>query len=68
MIAKPKSRLTYRRINLRKNALESKDTQRAFLSSFYTLVGTHGLHVTFGIVWLVTLMVQVRQRGLIADN
>ena len=40
----------------------------AFLSSFYVLVGTHGLHVTFGIVWLVTLMVQVRQRGLIADN
>ena len=40
----------------------------AFLSSFFALVGTHGLHVTFGIVWLVTLMVQVRQRGLIADN
>jgi cytochrome o ubiquinol oxidase subunit 3 len=40
----------------------------AFLSSFYALVGTHGLHVTVGIVWLVTLMVQVRQRGLIADN
>jgi cytochrome o ubiquinol oxidase subunit 3 len=40
----------------------------AFLSSFFTLVGTHGLHVTFGIVWLVTLMVQVRQFGLIADN
>ena len=36
----------------------------AFLSSFFTLVGTHGLHVTFGIVWLVTLMVQVSQRGL----
>ena len=33
----------------------------AFLSSFFTLVGTHGLHVTFGIVWLVTLMVQVAQ-------
>ena len=33
----------------------------AFLSSFFTLVGTHGLHVTFGIVWLVTLMVQVRR-------
>ncbi len=31
----------------------------AFLSSFFTLVGTHGLHVTFGLVWLVTLMVQV---------
>ena len=33
----------------------------AFLSSFFALVGTHGLHVTFGIVWLVTLMVQVAQ-------
>ena len=40
----------------------------AFLSSFFTLVGTHGLHVTFGIVWLVTLMAQVRKHGLIADN
>jgi cytochrome o ubiquinol oxidase subunit III len=40
----------------------------AFLSSFFALVGTHGLHVTFGIVWLVTLMVQVRRHGLIADN
>ena len=40
----------------------------AFLSSFFALVGTHGLHVTFGIVWLVTLMVQVRHRGLIAEN
>ena len=40
----------------------------AFLSAFFTLVGTHGLHVTFGIVWLVTLMVQVRQHGLIAEN
>ena len=40
----------------------------AFLSSFYTLVGTHGLHVTFGIVWLVTLMVQVAQRGLVEEN
>ncbi|UAL09301.1 cytochrome o ubiquinol oxidase subunit III [Caulobacter segnis] len=36
----------------------------AFLSSFFTLVGTHGLHVTFGIIWLITLMVQVGQRGL----
>lgn len=40
----------------------------AFLSSFFTLVGTHGLHVTFGIIWLVTLMVQVAQRGLTAAN
>jgi cytochrome o ubiquinol oxidase subunit III len=40
----------------------------AFLSSFFTLVGTHGLHVTFGIIWLVTLMVQVRRYGLIEAN
>jgi len=40
----------------------------AFLSSFFALVGTHGLHVTFGIVWLVTLMVQVSRLGLTAPN
>ncbi len=40
----------------------------AFLSSFFTLVGTHGLHVTFGTIWLVTLMVQVKQHGLIPEN
>ena len=40
----------------------------AFLSSFFTLVGTHGLHVSFGIVWLVVLMVQVAQKGLISEN
>jgi cytochrome o ubiquinol oxidase subunit III len=40
----------------------------AFLSAFFTLVGTHGLHVTLGIVWLVTLMVQVHKRGLVPEN
>lgn len=40
----------------------------AFLSSFFTLVGTHGLHVTFGIIWLVTLMVQLSMRGLTETN
>jgi cytochrome o ubiquinol oxidase subunit III len=40
----------------------------AFLSAFFTLVGTHGLHVTFGIIWLVTLMVQVKMHGLIPEN
>ncbi|WP_207102288.1 cytochrome o ubiquinol oxidase subunit III [Paracoccus shandongensis] len=40
----------------------------AFLSSFFALVGTHGLHVAFGCLWLVTLMIQVRQRGLIPAN
>jgi cytochrome o ubiquinol oxidase subunit III len=40
----------------------------AFLSSFFTLVGTHGLHVTFGVVWLVTLMFQVGKLGLTREN
>ncbi|QHL90789.1 cytochrome o ubiquinol oxidase subunit III [Sphingomonas changnyeongensis] len=40
----------------------------AFLSAFFTLVGTHGLHVTFGLVWLVTLIVQLGRHGLVAAN
>jgi cytochrome o ubiquinol oxidase subunit III len=40
----------------------------AFLSAFFALVGAHGLHVSFGIVWLVTLMAQVKKHGLIAAN
>ncbi len=40
----------------------------AFLSSFFALVGTHGLHVAFGIIWLVVLMVQVNKYGLGPEN
>ncbi|KRC25071.1 cytochrome o ubiquinol oxidase subunit III [Acidovorax sp. Root219] len=40
----------------------------AFLSAFFTLVGTHGLHVTFGLVWLVVLMLQIKKHGLIHEN
>jgi cytochrome o ubiquinol oxidase subunit 3 len=40
----------------------------AFLSSFFTLVGTHGLHVTFGVIWLVTLLFQIKRHGLIVEN
>jgi cytochrome o ubiquinol oxidase subunit III len=40
----------------------------AFLSSFYALVATHGLHVTFGIVWIFVLMVQVGKHGLAPAN
>lgn len=40
----------------------------AFLSAFFTLVGTHGLHVTFGLIWLVVLMVQVGMHGLQPAN
>ena len=40
----------------------------AFLSSFFTLVGTHGLHVTVGIIWLIVLMVQLGKYGLTEAN
>ena len=40
----------------------------AFLSSFFALVGTHGLHVSFGIVWLITLMTQIARHGFIGAN
>jgi cytochrome o ubiquinol oxidase subunit 3 len=40
----------------------------AFLSSFFALVGTHGLHVSVGIVWLATLLVQIRKHDLIPAN
>ncbi|MCC8364862.1 cytochrome o ubiquinol oxidase subunit III [Xenorhabdus sp. PB61.4] len=40
----------------------------AFLSSFFALVATHGLHVTFGLIWIIVLMVQVARRGLTDVN
>ena len=36
----------------------------AFLSSFFALVGTHGLHVLFGVIWLAVLCVQIHRHGL----
>jgi cytochrome o ubiquinol oxidase subunit 3 len=36
----------------------------AFLSSFFTIVGCHGLHVTAGLIWLVVMMAQVSILGL----
>jgi cytochrome o ubiquinol oxidase subunit 3 len=42
-------------------------TRSAFLSSFFTLVGCHGLHVTLGLLWLLTMMAQVLAKGFRAD-
>ena len=36
----------------------------AFLSSFFTLVGTHGTHVTFGLIWMAVMIGQVAVKGL----
>ncbi len=35
----------------------------AFLSAFFTLVSTHGLHVTAGLAWIVVLILQLSQKG-----
>ncbi|WP_256759228.1 cytochrome o ubiquinol oxidase subunit III [Cohnella sp. WQ 127256] len=36
----------------------------AFWSSFYTLVGTHGLHVSIGLVWMIAIMIQLGRHGI----
>ncbi|NQX64528.1 cytochrome o ubiquinol oxidase subunit III [Paenibacillus alba] len=38
----------------------------AFLSAFFALVGTHGLHVSVGLIWMVGLMIQLKRRGITA--
>ena len=42
-------------------------TRSAFLSAFFTLVGCHGLHVTAGLLWLLTMMAQVFAKGFRPD-
>jgi cytochrome o ubiquinol oxidase subunit 3 len=39
-------------------------TRSAFLSAFFTLVGTHGLHVTVGLFWLLIMVLQIATLGL----
>lgn len=44
---------------------EGNSFQRSgFLSSYFSLVGTHGLHITAGLLWLVILLVFLVRRGL----
>jgi cytochrome o ubiquinol oxidase subunit III len=42
-------------------------TRSAFLSAFFTLVGCHGLHVTAGLLWLLTMMAQLFAKGFRDD-
>jgi cytochrome o ubiquinol oxidase subunit 3 len=39
-------------------------SRSGFLSAYFTLVGTHGLHVTIGLIWMVMLMCAIVYRGL----
>jgi len=46
-------------------AQEGNSWQRSgFLSSYFTLVATHGLHITVGLLWLIALVVQLFRTGL----
>ena len=46
-------------------ALDGNSWNRSgFLSAFFTLVGTHGLHITAGLIWLGALMARVAKKGL----
>jgi cytochrome o ubiquinol oxidase subunit 3 len=36
----------------------------AFLSAYFTLVGTHGLHVICGLLWIAVMMHQIKRYGL----
>jgi len=49
--------------------LEGNSWRRSgFLSAFFTLVGTHGLHITVGLIWIIVLLIQVLRRGLVQAN
>ena len=39
-----------------------------FLSAFFTLVGTHGIHVTSGLIWIIVMMVLISKKGLTERN
>ena len=39
-------------------------TRSGFLSAFFTLVGTHGTHVTLGLLWMAIMVAQVSVKGL----
>jgi cytochrome o ubiquinol oxidase subunit 3 len=39
-----------------------------FLSSYFTLVGTHGLHITIGLLWMAVLMFKTYKGGLSKMN
>jgi cytochrome o ubiquinol oxidase subunit 3 len=39
-----------------------------FLSSFFTLVGTHGLHITSGLIWMFVMVTRIAKGGLTAVN
>lgn len=57
--------LTLELTEFRHLVVEGNSWRRSgFLSAFFTLVGTHGLHITVGLLWMFALLAQVVRRGL----
>ncbi len=57
--------LTLELSEFHKLAVEGNNWRRSgFLSSYFTLVGTHGLHITIGLIWMTCMMLYVASRGL----
>ena len=48
-------------------ARDAGPSRSAFLSAFFALVGCHGLHVTIGLMWLLTMAAQVYAKGFRHD-
>jgi cytochrome o ubiquinol oxidase subunit III len=42
--------------------------QSAFLSMFYTIVATHGLHILFGLLWILVMLIPLGQNGITPIN
>jgi len=43
-------------------------SRSGFLSGYFSLVGTHGLHVTSGLIWMAVMMYQVSKKGITPTN
>lgn len=61
--------LTMELSEFHKLAIEGNSWRRSgFLSAFFTLVGTHGAHITTGLLWMGVLLAKVWQQGITAVN
>jgi cytochrome o ubiquinol oxidase subunit 3 len=54
--------IEFTKLNMEGNGWQAS----AFLSAFFTLVGTHGAHIAMGLLWLIVIGWQVAHRGLTA--
>jgi len=61
--------LTMELSEFHKLAVEGNSWRRSgFLSAFFTLVGTHGAHITTGLIWMAVLLAKIWQQGITSVN